>query len=581
MSCIKNIILDNYTVPANEVDGLKDGSITIRRRDESGVAAPSFSGELTFYGDAAKILRDKIINSTNPNTAFLDCTIFSSCKDDSGNPLELFRGRIKGGDISWCDDQNQVVRCDVKATVTEAGLVDEGITCLKNTIIWDRLQKADNTGLTDGEDQYRQGVAFQTCIGTSPRIMWGIQLLLGKYAQLISTLLAVVVFPIILVFNSIVTAVNLIPGVNIPKIDFDGNDDTNALNPIKELVNLIEAYTSFCGFKYKAPFIHSYLSNACAVCGLTLDSSLFQPGGPLHNLTRLDAAIEEGAVFDTNINAKYERNKPNLNAKQLLDGLAELNIKWWVDGTTLRVESKDFDTGQVVFDCSDSSGYGNLCFSILDEPPPAYGIYEYNRDPVDTIGNSVKSGWEDIIDWNAGNNPGLSGAKERSLTYTCARFRHDNQGEESLVIDQPFFKGIYPIAFGSSNHQNALVIDKGKSAFPKLLIWDGESPVNNALVQRIQVGERWDYNVPMWLRETYDGGVNKTLYELLFYTDNPNTTGVRVRNFSVQVPANCDNLKRLYIDGIVKNIPYAGGQKNGVVTEFNISSTTITIRGLV
>ena len=175
-------------------------------------------------------------------------------------------------------------------------------------------------------------------------------MLMGLMLKIVFVPVLFVVALIVTVINAIITAINVLPGVNIPKIDFDGNDDTSVFDEFKNLVEQINDNLVGCGRKHKAPFLHSYMNNLCEVCGLTLQSQIFSLGGVFHNLTRLDAAQYEGKRQDSNIEQAYNDNKPNLNGLQFLETLRDLGFDWEVRNGMLKIDPQGDLPGDVWFD---------------------------------------------------------------------------------------------------------------------------------------------------------------------------------------------------------------------------------------
>ena len=575
------VILDGNTF-TDSIGGIDNLTATIRRKDTQGSAALSYAGELTFWGDAYQVIKDKLICTDAPHLARIPIQIFSEfCTDAAGTPELLFSGFIEGQNVDWCEVSSNEP-CSAKAPITDASQDATAVACLKNTIIWDRKPKADGSGLSGGEDSFRPGRYITYCNDMRPRALQEGLMLMGLMLKIVFVPVLFVVALIVTVINAIITAINVLPGVNIPKIDFDGNDDTSVFDEFKNLVEQINDNLVGCGRKHKAPFLHSYMNNLCEVCGLTLQSQIFSPGGVFHNLTRLDAAQYEGKRQDSNIEQAYNDNKPNLNGLQFLETLRDLGFDWEVRNGMLKIDPQGDLPGDVWFDQNAGDvTVTSFCINPTKETVPAYGVYEYSKDGIDGCGDEVRSKWGDVIDWNTPPKPAQAGAKQVTLLYGAAHFRQDNQSDETIPIDKVDESIAYP---NLKKFHNVLILQRGTAINPKLLLWDGTSPAKDARVWRRKVGDKWDYNVPIWLREKYNLDTTiETLYSRVFdRIHNPRRSDIRLRPFEMDICITCDLLKKINTAKYVK-VSICGLEKVGEIEEIdvNFSKLTAKIKGKV
>lgn len=566
------VVLNGQTFDSRSISGLDAVTATIRRQDDTGGAAFSFTGELVFFGEAYDIVRSLIIDAPLPHLVKVPIEIYSDeCPDYP------FIGYLEGANVDWCEVSTGKTKCYAKASIVDGSQPAEKLACIKNTIIWARLPKFGSTELSSGEDTARKGRYFAYCIEMRPKALQEILMLYYLMQRTILTPAIFAIAAIIAVINGIITAINTIPFVpNIPLIDFDGNDDTNIFEEFLALLNQIQDFITGCGAKHKAPFVSSYVQNVCEICGLTLQSSILSPGGTHHDLTRLDApqyASRPGSS-EAKIESTYLANAPNLNGGQFLDGLRkDLNWEWWLDGDVLRIEPAGNVDGHVWFTQGDGVVIKSFCLGTTDETVKAYGVYDYQEDAVDNSGNEVRTNWGAVIDWNNPPTDTQRGAKERIFPYGATLFRKDKQGD-SIPIDKDIYNNNF--AFGNlAQWKNAIVLSKGVSSLPKLLMWDGVSPQDNARVQRWKIGDLWDYNYQMWFRESHPSGV-ETLYKHSFEkTDNPRMDGVRLRTFTMDICLTCELLATAPIARTVK--AYIGGVlKDGKIEQININYGKMT-----
>lgn len=313
-----SITLDGAPVAAIDFDGTDGARVTIEQR--SGESAISFANAITFFGDARAYILAKLVNGANPQIDFVTIAIYDNCcQDANGAAALVFIGRSTRADIEFCDPEYNE-DCGVTCTLSDASVAADKIKCVRDVLI---TQRNYNGRSSRGEDSFRDAVDFGYYEETRPKSFMYIMLYLV-------TLLLVLYLPII----AIITLLSF------------GLVDTSAL------------YNGLLGVllkkkKHRAPFIHSYLHNICTLCGLSLRSSLFNAGGNYHNLTRLDAGLQEGegALGGQTTQEIYRTfNSPNITLIELMRTLEPLNITYLVTDTELIVERKDYFGGNVWVD---------------------------------------------------------------------------------------------------------------------------------------------------------------------------------------------------------------------------------------
>jgi len=566
----------------DDIDGALSSSFTLRKKDQGGNSAFSYSPDLSLSGAAATYVRTKIINAAIPTLEQISVKIYSDCcADANGNELLLFNGKIEGSEVSYCE-----YPCD-EITVSLVDDSDDGkaIACLKSILIWDKKPKFDGSGTSLGENAYRTSRFTSYCIDLRPGFLQEIILIFGFLFIVILTPIIFIVATLVTVINVIITVVNAFGG----NIDLIGGD-INFYDDALVFINLLQELVVGCGFKHKTPFVHSYLRNMCDLCGLNLQSSLFNPGGYYHNTMQLDAPYVPGRKVTTKILRNWEKNKPNTNGLQYLEAMKDWNIAWSISGGVLHVEREDYEFGTLWFDLRNiaKEDIGTLCFSYSTEKPPAYGEYLYSKDGVDNTGDEVVDGWTDIVfDWNIPVNPAQSGLKQTTLFYSAGQFREDSNRDDVSALDKPIYNVAFPIL---ADYEGALLMEKGVCGFPKWLVWDGVSPQDDARILRYPTASTtepgtFDYNVNWWIKSTYRDGNNiqrDTAYQALFEIDDPRITGIKQLNYTLSLYADCDILKGMSADRFII-IPVNGVYKNATIEEIEYNSNTylITITGKV
>lgn len=562
------------------IAGLEGITATIRRSSGTGGAAFSFTGELTFYGEAYNIIRELIILSPVPHLVKIPISVYTDqC------PEHPFVGYVEGANVEWCEIGADNVPCSAKAQIIDGSAISERLACVRNTIIWDKLPKYGFQFVSDGEDTARKARYVTMCIEFRPRALAEVIMILYVIMRTVMMPAMFIISVVVVIINAIITAINTIPFVpNIAEIDFDGNDDTGPFQEFRNLLDMMNNFITGCGAKHKAPFVHSYIQNVCDVCGLTLSSSILSPGGYYNNLMRLDATAyhtQPGASVGE-IEQCYNKQKPNLNGAQFLDELRQnLNWDWSINGSTLVIEPAGDIQGLIWFEQGDGVVIKSFCIHTTDETVKAYGVYEYAQDAADNACNEVKNDWGAVVDWNTPPNDVQRGAYEKNLTYSAALFRKDNQGDSKIPIDKDFYNNNF--AFPNlATWENVLIMSKGVSSQPKLLMWDGVSAQDNARVEKWDAGNgKWDYNTKMWLRPTHPAG--DTLYGTSFEaTDNPRNVDILLRKFTMEICLTCD-LIGTAPDARRLKAMVGGVLKTGKIEEIaiNYGTFTATINGRI
>jgi hypothetical protein len=540
----------------SDFDGTENFSFVFRRGAEN-----SYSPELVATGDAFNYLYSQLIDQPNPSLTSVTVDVFDDCcQTDSGNDVHLFTGLIRGSDVSWCEYPT----CEITITVVDNSEDAQIVACLKNTFPWDRINKFGTLTVSDGEDTARTAPFLVYCADMRPAFLQEIIFIFG-------ILFLFALAPLIAAVSLILVIVGAIP---------------NFTFFFAELEQLITG----CGFKHKTPFIHSYLKNICDICGANLSSSFFDVGGVYHNTMRLDAGYKAGKKNDSRVLESFEKNKPNINGVQFLDSLKELNFDWRVQGSALIVERKDDLGAGVWIDLTtiDSDDILELCFDPVEDLPPAFAEYLYTKDGIDNTGDETNPDWvERAIDWNIPVNPSQSGLFTKRFPYSTAQFRDDSGRDGVSALDKPFYKSAL---IELNQFDGVMLMEKGICLTPRLLMWDGTSPQDDARVKRYpsQVADTFDYNVDWWVKLNYidgSGTARNTLYQRTLSIDDPRVSGVKIRPYTVTISVLnvCDYVKGLDIsvsnklDKIIR-VPYGGNVYDGSINEIEYSVTQNTIR---
>ena len=544
-----SIFLDGSPVPAIEFSGTAGTRVTVEQKD--GETAISYANELTFYGQSRDYILNKLVSGANPQMDYIEVSIYDNCCTNAdGNAILVFAGRATRADIEFCEP-NYNEDCGVTCTLSDASVASDKIQCIRNVLI---TQRRYDGFTSEGEDTFRSSVEFGYYEETRPR----------SYTAILIYLIFIVLtlyLPIVAVFTLLTL----------------GFVDTSFLyNSLLDIL-LKKKF-------HKAPFIHSYLSNVCKLCRITLRSSIFGVGGAYHNLTRLDTPLQEGEAFFTGGTADqiYRNfNSPNITLAELMRSFKELNIIYIVTDTELIVERSDYFGNNVWIDFTQRTGDLLLspCFTPNDESQPAIEVFKYAEDGSDKLGNESNRLWSgDPVDYNTPIAPSLRGVRQTTIPYGSARFLVD--GLPSVINKLLTSNYARFITFGNIQlTTGSLLMTTGTSSIPKLLMYDGISPMYDA---QVEVLNR-TYNGRVWLRNNMQQqyGVNNFYNELLTIND-PRLNLRRNLNYSLRFSYNCEDLRTRNF-GQVAIIPFLGQAVTARIDniEIDFEAREITISGVI
>lgn len=571
------IYFDGILQNNNDFDGTESVSFVYRKKTEGGESAFSFSPELTVRGAAYDYLVQEIINKPNPKMENIKVLIYDlCCLDVNGNPREVFNGLIEGADVRWC----LIPYCEATVTVIDDTPDAQAIKCLKNTLPWDDTVYDNPNIRTLRYNEFRSATSMVYCDDIKPESLHGVTMTLG-------IIFFIALAPIIVIINVIDATL--------------GNASFSYINDLGYLI-------TSCGKRHITPYVHSYLSNICKICNLGLQSSLFEPGGYYHNTVKLDAGYEASRVFfgsqtqyqEEELKSTFRKNIANLNSLQFLDDFKQWNIDWRVTNGVLQVERKDFFTGGLWFDATllPTDNVLSLCVEATDIKPAAYAEYQYAQDGFDLSGNEVAPLWTDrSIDWNIPINPVQTGLYSKKLTYSAAQFRFDVNRDLPVPIDQPGFIFFYPVLAQTENN-TSLLLSTGVTGFSKLI--DIEYTIGqtraflpfNTFGSNFSIGvptrhlvsntNKYAYNVKWWIKEQpfidANGVSHDTAYQRLFCIDDPRNNSIKIRKFTLTVTADCDLVRGISVDTIVR-MSIGDGQVEEIT--YDTTNNSLTIVGKV
>lgn len=551
MTNIVQVYLDGSPVPADQIGGSQASKISYDMNSEDGLLAVSYANTLTFSGAAYAYIMSVLIDAPTANTNSIKLAVFATCcKELDGSPLRIFSGLISRGDIAFCDNPNGA--CAVEVSALDNSAAAEKINCIRNTIIHARA----NNGITsNGEDESRPARFVAYYDETRPYSYAYLSLFLVFYLIVISTV-------ILLVITAISVIVSLLSLGAVSPISL--NDSRQALAGLV----LKKRF-------HKAPFVSSYLQNACTLCGLALRSPLFEAGGDYYNLMRLDAPYSEGGktVLEAQ-GAWLNFNRPNITFAQFFATFKELNLLYSVTDTELIFDRADRLQNTVWIDFS----VGNrevleFCFEPSDTVQPAGEIFKFADDGTDKIGNEANRLWSgQVVDYNTPFNPILGGIRQTTIQYGTARLVRD--GGESATYDITR-NVIYQLASVGTNliETDLMLMSTGTASVPKLLVWDGLTSRWDARVlrQRLPSGN-YAYSIPSWLEQNTQGSFGvRGFYDNLLFISDPRRSIKKNLAYRIRFTYLCEDVRNIGYGKYIKLL------RNGSVIDASVDTVEIDL----
>lgn len=575
----------NGTLITGRIDGTENFQVTIRRADESGRLAKSFSSELTFYDDGYQILKTILIDDPTGFSKKVAIKIWDDCC--KGNPV--FDGFIFGDAIDWCEPG-----CFITANIVED---DAQINCLKSTIIWDDW---------NGFSSVKQHPIIRYCIESRPEFF---QYILFYLIAMFTWLYTIMMLPLIVALLNIVIILFIICsvidficdipfiGCNAPNCNTPFTNPVTFINYLNQLKGEVISTAIQCGRFHPSPYVRDYIKNACDKCGLNFQSSILNnPSSPYYNLVMTSAQIKKGRPKSSTNYSVIDDNRPVETLETYLNQYLKplFNADFRVAGGVLIFERKDFFNANVNWiDTEQLLNQGDIvddtiCFNWINKERYAFARYEYQLDAQDYIGNEAKQRYNDIVDWNIPYNSSQKGEFVLNLPASPARHREDGIDTDVYTFLENFLGGIInTLIFGGafSQYDKAMLINQHTFFNYKFLIYDPASDgyvVNNYsdsfIGGSIYIPPDERFNYPMWFWE----GRSNNLYSLFHYIDDPRLPGATNFEFKFTFRFDCTQYNAFSFTKTIRLIK-GGNVINGIVNELvvDFKNRTIQVSGIV
>jgi hypothetical protein len=579
----------NNVLLTGRIDGTDNFEVTLRREDNFGRTARSFSSELVFFDDGYQILKAALIDPVNGYGLKVDVKIYDDCCSEP-----VFVGVIRGDAIDWCEPD-----CSITASVIEEDLA---YNCLQSKVITKNLF-----------DNYSPSyVNLLYCIEGRPKFLHIIgAILLSIIGFVVSTVLLPFVIVIITIAAVIYVLCSIVCFLPLTDCTQDDCDDSqiNPANTVDLIQNLVDDAVGFfdtCNRKHPSVLLREYLKAGCQQCGLNFSSSILtDPSSIYFNTVLWAASVEKGKPNQIISQDLIAENWPIETMETFLDNVMKptFNADYALVGNTLVFERKDFfntttqwiDAEQLL---NDSRIVDNqVCFSWIDRERWAFGRFEYNVDALDIIGNEAKLRFNDIVDFNVPYNPTQTGQLNVSLPLSPARFRSDDVDNEGTIFNilEAFQGGLLLLIFGgqfANQNKKSMLLNNHCGFNYKLLIWDGQdrefSIIKNdysdtftggpVLVDGVNVDPDDRFNYPFWFKENNANN----LYSLFHYIDDPRNPSASQFNFKFTFQFDCSDLTSFDWSKTIR-LTKNGSVVFGRVREVKINfiDRTMSIQGIV
>jgi hypothetical protein len=621
---MKRIYLNGSPV-TGRIDGLSDLEYKTSLSDTNLAQELEVTTDLTFYDAGWQVIKSILIDPPGRMQNSISVRIWDDCCD-SFLPKDF---KITAEDIRFCDGD-----CFVNARLRVDDPDAEILRQLKNKKINDEAYFIDPNQIPK----------FNYCVENRANGITHMLIALGLFVVvlfnvvlapivILVTALSVIIFSIcafilaisgllnliinavnliVSFVNFVITAYNSIPLLpNLPTINLNVNN-INLVPPVcqpflqnpiilsqelRDLKQLIFDFIVTCRKKHPAPLVRYYLQIIGSAVGAQVQSYAFQnPNSPRYDTCLLNAPENEGEANPPTI---IVENIPVWSMAEMLDKLAiAINGKWFVNNGVIYLERKDYLESQAVyFDAINESQdiIKHACYDHSPEQPYASTMIRFQEDSREEVGNDILRQYRIDVDYQQfANNGALEGRMDVEIPFAPVRVRNDEMRPAIKYDALTFWRNlIFPDVILNgylSQTMGYMMLEKGTTSIPKLIVWDRNSGLNDAKVFNYGQG---DYNRPWklsWLQGSlrrygpdyfnFQPQPNGSLYDE-FAIDDPRVNPYKEYRFTIRVRFDCRRLR----NAIPRRRVILPGNKNGriesIVINLNSKSPYIEISGTV
>jgi hypothetical protein len=621
---MKRLYLNGSPV-TSKIVGLDEIEFEQKLGDKNLSQEVSFSTELTFYGAGWQIIKSILIDPVN---AFQN-TITVRIWDDCCQGFLPYGFKITSNDIRFCDGD-----CFVSARIQVA---DNDAEILRNA----KAKKINEPSLFTDPNQIPK---FNYCVENRSNfithaiismsltllilfnifipalVIWAaaITVFIIFLCAFVVVILALVT-ALIWIITAVVNVLNFffqiwnslpllpnIPLINLPNINYPNivppscqNIFQNPFSITQDAVDLVKLIYDFiisCDEKHPAPLVRYYLQIGGNILGCQIQSDIFQnPNSSRYDTCILNAPENNGRSNPPTI---IGENLPPWTIAEMLDKLATaINGNWFVMNGTIYLENKDYlESQQVFFDAINESAdiLETACYDPSPEQPYASTLIKFAEDGREEVGNDILQQYRIEVDYQQfGNTPSLEGRREINIPFAPVRVRSD---EMRPLIKYDALSWWQQLGFPNvillgrlSATQDYMLMEKGTTSVPKLIIWNRQSGINDAKVLNYGQG---DFNRP-WKLSWLQGGLrrydpdyinsiaqpNGSLYDQFIVNDPRTRPYVRYR-FRMRIKFTCQRF-RFAIPRRRVILPIGNGRIESYTISLNSRQPYIEISGTV
>lgn len=406
------------------------------------------TGEIEMFGAAYTLVYNNLINSANLYSNAIYVRVVDT--DCTGNTYDF---KIDNKALKWCDNNE----CRVQFSMEE---YTPALDCIKNTAIADNTNGEFQAYPVSGTPHPR----FRYCDVMKPTFVFGMLITIANAID-----------AILIVLNAIVAAINAL-------ISIVGGTPIGYIPYVFSLV-------AGCRFGWPAPFIRTYIANACTLCGVYVDQStvpiFFDTTDPLNPLASnyyydacLLTAYTKKGVEMAGAKDYIDNNRPSWT---LFDAMSKLkkpwNARWYLKAGKLFMHRRDLLSGLIYgstygIDLTGSDAQyvlGDVCFSWNGQGKPKRIYVKWNTDVSDNIGNQLLNRFNGEYLDISGNPNYTAQIEEVMADFGAASFVLD--GDDS-IYDANILNAIGS-AFSPIQYEYRLKTQGDTLAIAKILIWDG------------------------------------------------------------------------------------------------------------
>jgi hypothetical protein len=376
------------------------------------------------------------------------------------------------------------------------------------------------------------------------------------------------------IINFIITAVNNLPGVDIPSL------------PIPTFPEAINGMVGGDNF-HTTCYIKDIFERNCLQSGGTFSSTIFQSG--IYSNTVLHCALTNGTHKDEHIGDTNFLDEESLHIltpiqlAELLKPVFNLDYRVLSDANgdpVLKMERKDYfdDALTTIVNIDDEVKEGNAagaCYKFYDQSLPAFARYSYATDSLDVEGNRMlttslsddpnKVSYQDLVEFNPGGQfKNRKGERTVVNEFGAARFQNDIK--RRLVFDN---------VRDLIGQNEFFIMERGTASNMKLLILkDFTNPDDAKVINRDSASESGirDYNWPLNFSAGYE---ENELIQNFHFIDNPDyESGVKyvIDEWTWHPPSFCDAVDIVDSNGIdllVENDAGYAGRPESITVRLN------------